>query len=331
MFCICGAAVLCIVIWTGGAVLTYWLADISFTDVTCSANRRALFGDSFGAVNALISACAFACMIIALIFQRKELCLQRKELKAQREEFSQQNKTLALQRFENTFFNMMEVQQKIVNDLSAENADLNNYVTGRRLFRYAFKECEHHVKPKPNEEDIIMGLYSVMEKYGFSEYDQYYTSTYFDHYFRHFYRILKFVDQNKWLTFEEQYKYTSMLRGTLSRYELVWLFYNGLSDNGRDKLKPLMENYSMLKNLRTELLALCKENIDKFKETRVPKEHFTDYVFALSDEKGTDKYYIGAFYGNEELQDGIEYYEKWKSFFEKNKIPMEWKLNKTRI
>ena len=46
-----------------------------------------------------------------------------------------------------------------------------------------------------------------------------------------------------------------MLRAQLSRYELVWLYYNGLSDNGNEKMKPLMEKYAMLKNLRKELIV----------------------------------------------------------------------------
>lgn len=65
----------------------------------------ALFGDSFGVVNVLlISALAFAGMIVTFVLQRKELEVQRKE-------FFSQNETLRLQRFENTFFNMIDLQK----------------------------------------------------------------------------------------------------------------------------------------------------------------------------------------------------------------------------
>lgn len=318
--------VICLDIWIVGAIFTHWWAG-SFFKVSGENSPEASFGDSFGAVNALISAFAFAGMIVAFILQRYELRLQRRELKAQRDEFSQQNNTLRLQRFENTFFNMLELQQKIVNDLSADNVGFNNNIKGRSFFRYAFEECEHHVELQPHKEDKIMGLHNVMEKYGFSHYDNYYTSTYFDHYFRHFYRILKFVDQNNWLGIDEQYKYTSMLRGILSRYELVWLFYNGLSENGRDKLKPLMEKYTMLKNLRVDLLAFCKENRDKLIEADISLNALrengfsgSDYEFTLSDEKDTDKYYLGAFYSKEEISTGIDLYERWKQFCLKKRI-----------
>ena len=80
--------------------------------------------------------------------------------------------------------------------------------------------------------------------------------TYFDHYFRLLYRILKFVRETPLITsFDDEYEYTSMLRAMLSRYELVWLYYNGLSEYGAEKLKPLIERYAMLKNLRSDLLV----------------------------------------------------------------------------
>lgn len=46
------------------------------------------FGDTYGVLNALFSAMAFAGVIISLLMQRQELRLQRKELSLQREELS---------------------------------------------------------------------------------------------------------------------------------------------------------------------------------------------------------------------------------------------------
>ena len=49
-------------------------------------------------------------------------------------------------------------------------------------------------------------------------------------------------------TFETKYIYTSIVRSQLSDYELLWIFYNCLSLKGA-KFKPLIEKYSLLKNL----------------------------------------------------------------------------------
>lgn len=58
-------------------------------------------------------------------------------------------------------------------------------------------------------------------------FDDYMTTTMFDHYFRHLYTILRFITENEWLGVDKQYKYATFVRATLSRYELVMLYYNG--------------------------------------------------------------------------------------------------------
>ena len=95
-------------------------------------DTRGTFGDQFGAVNALFSGLAFTGLIYTIILQRKDLELQRNDLKLQREElvltrhemeeqtaeFEKQNETLKVQRFENTFFNMLSQFQEVVSSLS---------------------------------------------------------------------------------------------------------------------------------------------------------------------------------------------------------------------
>jgi len=83
------------------------------------------FGDTAGWINGLFSAFAFTGVIYAIFMQRDELELQREELKetrkelsAQKEEFKTQNDTLKRQRFENTFFNMLQFQQQITDYIS---------------------------------------------------------------------------------------------------------------------------------------------------------------------------------------------------------------------
>lgn len=49
-----------------------------------------------------------------------------------------------------------------------------------------------------------------------------------------------------------------MFRAQLSEFELVLIFYNGLSQIGCEKLKPLLEKYSILKNIRKHDLASVK-------------------------------------------------------------------------
>lgn len=321
---------ICLAICIGGAFLSFWIAG----EYICNTDGcpSALFGDSFGAVNALISAFAFAGMIVTFVLQRYELKLQRHELAAQRNEFHQQNDTLQMQRFENTFFHMLELQQEIVNELNISDIkkvnvmeDSENYmgrlskqvpvtqeIKGRNLFFYAFCQSPHIIG-KGKE---VNGMSEVLQNIGIQAYYNYYTPTYFDHYFRHFYTILKFINTNDWLGYEKQYQYASFLRATLSRYELVWLYYNGLTF-GKRKLKPLLEKYTMFNNLRPELLTLCKENADLLqgKAHSLQANGFsgTDYEFFLSDGNEEDKYNLRAFY-RENNEKGQNTLNRWKDF-----------------
>ena len=101
----------------------------------------------------------------------------------------------------------------------------------------------------------VNGMRGLLKAKGMEGYMDSFTPSYFDHYFRLMYRILKFVHNTKLIAEVEKYEYTCILRALLSRYELVWLYYNGLSDYGSEKFKPLIEKYSMLQNLREELLV----------------------------------------------------------------------------
>ena len=69
-------------------VIIWILFQIAMSFVFSNLNSRALFGDSFGALNTLFTGLAFAGVVISLIFQKNELELQRKELELTREEFA---------------------------------------------------------------------------------------------------------------------------------------------------------------------------------------------------------------------------------------------------
>jgi hypothetical protein len=72
------------------------------------------------------------------------------------------------------------------------------------------------------------------------------------HYFRTLYNLVKFVDRSE---IPDKKLYTNLIRAQLSSIELALLFYNCLSDLGREKFKPLVEKYSLLKTLpRAKLL-----------------------------------------------------------------------------
>lgn len=324
----------------GGMIGSHYYAEQYFHGN--GGDSRALFGDSMGAVNALVSAFAFGGMIIAIILQHKELKLQRSELKQQRLEFNTQNKTLKFQRFENTFFSMLSTQQELVNNLSLSASEYETYIDrsgnepvmdnrkiireikGREVFSYTFEKLKYRCTVPGMGIRTLQGFRLILGYLGIQEYEESDTPTYFDHYFRHLYTLIKFIDNqpNEFLTPEEKYKYTSIVRATLSRYEFIWLYYNCLSGAG-EKFKPLIETYSLLKNLRQDLLAFSKENRRNITGSKEERKFLTDngfsgtdFEFFLTDtHEDPRKYHLTAFYRNpDELNEGRTLLHSWQSF-----------------
>lgn len=209
-------------------------------------------GDTAGLVNALFSGLAFGGVILTIIWQiQNDRNSHRNSLKVQ---------------FENTFFNMTQTFEKIIEGLSIETsaniseADSHDFLSnlyddsqvkiststqfqdtsikGRALFKYLYEERKVYGKQlvESIRENGIVAFEMVMDGI-------------LDHYFRYFYRILKFIDDTELIDSQQKYYYASIFRAQLSRYELLFIYYNGLSKFGNQKLKPLLEKYCMFKNL----------------------------------------------------------------------------------
>ncbi len=217
---------------------------------------RGTFGDMFGSVNALFSGLAFAGVICAILLQMKELSLQRNELKLTRDELKGQkmqmelqNKTLLKQNFENTFFQLLGLHQQILGaiDLIVRQGSV---ISGRDCFSKFYdslkktwaKEIAKNIGEGKTKEEVLNLVYLKFNNKHQSE---------FGHYFRSLYHIIKLIDHSD---VEDKRLYTNLVRAQLSSYELTLLFYNCLSDLGREKFKPLVEKYALLKNMPKDLL-----------------------------------------------------------------------------
>ena len=314
------------------ALSWWWLA----TTIN-NPEEQGQFGDQFGAVNALFSGLAFAGLIFTIILQKKELKLQREELtqtreelKGQKEQLEEQNKTLKIQRFENTFFNMLSQFQEVVSGITytQDFGQKTKEYKGRELFYEGFENIEVKLREESLfvENSSFSSLRECITKEGLEGYASVVMPTYFDHYFRLLYRILKFVEKTE-LIDQEKYVYTSMIRAILSRYELVWLYYNGLSVYGNKKLKPLIEKFCMLKNLRTELLCYSNDSNMDFHRLGFTADSLrancfsgTDYENFLTTEKNSrTKYHLTAFYTDENMDEGIDLLKKWEVFLESSR------------
>lgn len=170
----------------------------------------------------------------------------------------------------------------------------------------------------------VSGLCSVIQFRGKACFDDYMTTTMFDHYFRHLYTILRFITENEWLGVDKQYKYATFVRATLSRYELVMLYYNGFF---HPKMKKMMERYCLLNNIRKDLLPMSYEYYVFLREQGVSKEdlrdaHFSigDFEYYLTDDENDDtRYHLSAFFSKGELDKGHALLNRWRTFIKDKK------------
>ena len=224
--------------------LTWPLGEMSIA-------QTGVFGDSFGILTSLFSGLAFAGLIITILMQKQELTLQREELSltreelsGQREELRIQNSTMIHQNFENTFFRMLSLHNEIVKGIDIK---LGNYEhRGRDAFQALYNQFMRTEMGKQLQDS---GIEKINENYlRFYHGKQHEIG----HYFRNLYNIIKFVHESE---SPNKKLYTNIVRAQLSSYELFFLFYNCLSQMGKEKFKPLIEEYSLLKTLPHDLIC----------------------------------------------------------------------------
>lgn len=237
-------------------------------DAEFSLSNAGSFGDSAGALNALFGSLAFGGVVLTIYWQIMES--------------SRQSEDSHRSQFENVFFHMTGMLEQIVSGLkvivntedmtdkleeseipelmmgygSLKIEDLyrgtnkqpvdNDLITieGRAVFKYIYQQAKNDG----------LTLREIIHRKGIEGYEET-IDRQLDHYFRYFYRILKYIDTSKLIDDDEKYQYAGILRGQLSHFELLLIYYNGISCYGNEQLKPLIERYSILKNLRIEELA----------------------------------------------------------------------------
>lgn len=220
-----------------------------------------LLGDFYGgSVASLWSLAALLFIFVAFLGQKQQLINQQREvrynqfeLKAtrlellrQREQLQEQNATLRQQRFENTFFQLMNMHNSIVNDMDIVSEGMENE-TGSDCFHIIYHEFRRSVKlsfPSTEWESR-----EVMERAWLDFYKRYESEI--GHYIRNLYHILKFVNQSQ---LDNATVYSKFVRSSLSSDELLVLFYNCHTMLGRDKFKPLIEKFNLFKNMPTDEL-----------------------------------------------------------------------------
>lgn len=202
------------------------------------------WGDFFGGVlNPILTFLTFMGLLITIVIQQTELSESRVELKRSADALHDQNESLKKQNFENTFFQMLEIHNQIVNSIDLIS-DEGKVTRGRDCFSVfytrfnkIYRENKEKANGKHNEESVVKLAYQLFWKDHQTE---------LGHYFRYLYNVVRFIkDAN-----QTDGPYLRLIRAQLSDQELLLLFYNCVSDNGGN-FTPLVEEFALLDNLPT--------------------------------------------------------------------------------
>lgn len=276
----------------GGAYAVFFLGEPPSND----PGTWGQFGDYLGGVlNPVFGFLSVFALLVALVLQTRELKLSRESLKLSREELrlsreeqakaagalAAQNKAIQRQSFEQTFFAWLGTYREILGEVadgeergraalkSMWQGELSGeFISGFDVVMLAgnttFPEALASIHIG-SLKDARREHYPVISKAGRETWGMLY-QTYeiqLDSLYRVLYRLFKWIDEQpeELLSLREKWLYIGIVRSQLSWIEMVFLFYNGMTDRG-SKFKPLIERYALFDNLTVEsdrLLQILKE------------------------------------------------------------------------
>lgn len=204
-----------------------------------------VFGDFFGGVlSPILTFLTFIILIVTIVMQKQEL----------RSSKIVNRKTSV----ETTFFNLIDLHHKIVEDLKVDINELKNirgklstlkqiWEAKRRksVFegRIVFDAILEFIEDEADSPQEATEVYLMIQNE---------CNHILGHYFRNLYQALKIIDKNASVLGDPR-SYSSILRAQLSAKELALLFLNcldGVCDRGQ--FKNLLIEYQMLEHLPVE-------------------------------------------------------------------------------
>lgn len=252
-------------------------------------------GDFFGGLlNPLLSFLSVFALLVALVLQNRELRLSREALKVSQTELElsrkaqaasasaleEQNRVLQQQRMEQTFFSWLATYREILGEVQHDTRG------GRAALWGMWDEslCAPNIcvtetyfsahVPLPNVlsahrlenlDGALPAHYPHLSKAARETWERVYVGhgNSLESFYRVLYRLIKWIDDQpaSRLSWEDKWLYVSIVRSQLSWIEQVFLFYNGMTDRGKN-FKAYINRYALFDNLTVErdrLLVILRE------------------------------------------------------------------------
>lgn len=245
-------------------------------------DRWGQFGDFLGgALNPVFGFLSVLALLVALVLQNRELRLSTEELRNSSEALRGQNRAIEHQNFEQTFFAWLRTYRELLDSVShyrnRENATIE--LRGREALRVWWHNAvspfgvagavkaavgegtwDETFRRNPTRGGVLLALVeaghqaavlsAAMRKWESLYKDEEYQ---LDSLFRNLYRLIYWINSqdSTHISPAQKWLYVSIVRAQLSWIELVYLYYNGLTQRGAN-FKELIERYALFDNLTFE-------------------------------------------------------------------------------
>ncbi len=260
------------IIILAGVVLIYLFSFTGFHFSVENIGDFGTIGDFFGGIlNPIFALLALFALLATIKIQSKELSKSVKIMKAQ-------HQSIKLQNFENTFFNMLNLHNKlreslyynktslkisgnvgafVIDDSMDIDSTLDKQEIVLVLLKFFYQFIEHFntlpsykkytYNNKSYQEEIWINPVEINQRTRTNQFYLMFHSSLgeiYGHYFNNIYQILKFISNSK---IENQKIYSNLFRAQFSSSELELLFYNCVSDIGNQDFLPLLIEFEIFR------------------------------------------------------------------------------------
>lgn len=209
------------------------------------------FGDSFGALTSIFSGLTLAGLITTIFLQSSELHQMQRDRKEQERAIENQAAAIKIERFENTFFQLLRMHNDIINNIeyhtgSAIHGNRTTH-TGRAAFSKIIAQAA-----APSSRELLSTQYeTILTKVSPSEDIQAIIKS--------LNTLLRFVHENQ---SDNTTLYIEIIRSQLTKSYSFIVFLCAAFDDELKSLKSAIEQYALLENQPKELIDLAiRENI----------------------------------------------------------------------
>ena len=223
----------------------FW--NFAYLGISNDSEVWAQFGDFIGGIlNPFLAFLAFIALLFTIKLQSDALNISKEELEATRKELEKsriaqeeqseslklQNEATKIQIFENTFFQLFEQHNKMLNNCYDEYGNLS-------ILDYSSSRCNEF-----NERYQDANKNELIDNFKNTNYKR----TYVKNYFMTLYQLLKFIDLQCNNKFDAKF-YTNMIRALLEDEILKALAVNCIAYERFSKYKEYIEKYELFEHL----------------------------------------------------------------------------------